>query len=176
MEERRSKGLCYNCDEKNAPGHRYKRLFLLEGIEKDEPYDKDPHEEMEAEDAGAYIHALSNPGGAKTMQIWGEILGHNLRVLIDSGSTHCFVDTLTANKLGLTIATRPPLHVSVANGGQLRCSGVSRNVQIVLGSANFTVDLFLIPLGEFGVVLGVNWLCTLGTINWDFSNSHDFPI
>ncbi|RVW74901.1 hypothetical protein CK203_054589 [Vitis vinifera] len=31
MKERRDKGLCFNCDEKFAPGHRCKKLFLIEG-------------------------------------------------------------------------------------------------------------------------------------------------
>ena len=35
MEERKKKGLCYNCDDKWAPGHKCKQatLFLLEGVE-----------------------------------------------------------------------------------------------------------------------------------------------
>jgi hypothetical protein len=39
MQEMREKGLCYNCDEKFQPGHRCNRprLFLLEGVEFEEP-------------------------------------------------------------------------------------------------------------------------------------------
>ena len=35
MDDRRKKGLCYNCDEKWGPGHKCKnvKLFLLEGID-----------------------------------------------------------------------------------------------------------------------------------------------
>ena len=35
MDERRKKGLCYNCDEKWGPRHKCKnvKLFLLEGID-----------------------------------------------------------------------------------------------------------------------------------------------
>ena len=35
MEERKNKRLCYNCDDKWAPGHKCKsaKLFLLEGVE-----------------------------------------------------------------------------------------------------------------------------------------------
>jgi hypothetical protein len=38
QEERRRKGLCYNCDEKYTRGHNRvcQRLFLLEGIEEDD--------------------------------------------------------------------------------------------------------------------------------------------
>jgi len=34
MEERRKKGLCFNCDEKFQPGHHCKsaKLFLLKGL------------------------------------------------------------------------------------------------------------------------------------------------
>jgi len=31
MQSRREKGLCFNCDEKFSPGHRCKKLFLIEG-------------------------------------------------------------------------------------------------------------------------------------------------
>ena len=30
LQERRVKGLCYNCNEKFVPGHRCKKLFLIE--------------------------------------------------------------------------------------------------------------------------------------------------
>ena len=35
MEERKKKGLCYNCDEKWGPGHKCKNamLFLLDCVE-----------------------------------------------------------------------------------------------------------------------------------------------
>ena len=35
MEERKNKGLCYNCDDKWEPGYKCKQttLFLLEGVE-----------------------------------------------------------------------------------------------------------------------------------------------
>jgi hypothetical protein len=32
MKDRRERGLCFNCDEKFRPGHRCKKLFLIEGI------------------------------------------------------------------------------------------------------------------------------------------------
>lgn len=42
--------------------------------------------------------------------------------------------------------------------------------QVRLGKNSFMLDLFLISLGDFGVVLGVNWLRTLGPISWDFEH------
>lgn len=43
------------------------------------------------------------------------------------------------------------------------------DVQMQAGSNSFMLDLFVIPLEEFDVVLGVHWLQTLGKIVWDFS-------
>jgi hypothetical protein len=39
LQVRRDRGLCFNCDERFIPGHRCKKLFLLEGIylEEEEP-------------------------------------------------------------------------------------------------------------------------------------------
>lgn len=46
MQEKRDKGLCYNCDEKYHIGHKCNRpkLFLLEGVEIE-----GEHEEVEEE-------------------------------------------------------------------------------------------------------------------------------
>lgn len=39
LQARRDRGLCFNCDERFMPGHRCKKLFLLEGIY---PEEKEP--------------------------------------------------------------------------------------------------------------------------------------
>ncbi|WVZ51300.1 hypothetical protein U9M48_002455 [Paspalum notatum var. saurae] len=36
MQQRRQAGLCYNCDEKFVPGHRCKRIFVLEVVPDDD--------------------------------------------------------------------------------------------------------------------------------------------
>ncbi len=36
LKERRDRGLCFNCDEKFSPGHRCKKLFLIEGVYEEE--------------------------------------------------------------------------------------------------------------------------------------------
>jgi hypothetical protein len=70
MQERKERGLCYNCDEKFQPGHKCSRprLFLLEGVELDEleeiqveevfPKEETEAEPQEAELLGISLHAL----------------------------------------------------------------------------------------------------------------------
>ncbi|KAG6476671.1 hypothetical protein ZIOFF_065917 [Zingiber officinale] len=47
--------------------------------------------------------------------------------------------------------------------------GVCRNVLIHLDDHKFNIEFFILPLGDIGAVLGVNWLRTLSPILWDFS-------
>jgi hypothetical protein len=39
---------------------------------------------------------------------------------------------------------------------------------MVMGAEHFSTNLYMLPLDSFNIVLGVQWLCTLGTIMWDF--------
>ena len=57
----------------------------------------------------------------------------------------------------------------VANGGTLPCKGKCRNVHIYMGDYNLCSDMFSLTLGGCDVVLGAQWLCTLGSILWDFA-------
>ncbi|TXG68705.1 hypothetical protein EZV62_003640 [Acer yangbiense] len=52
LQERRTRGLCFNCDEKFSPGHHCKKLFLIEGIfpSVDELLDETTVEEEEEEE------------------------------------------------------------------------------------------------------------------------------
>jgi len=48
LKDRRERGLCFNCDDKFSPGHRCKKLFLIEGIYEGEVENPDLTEEGEA--------------------------------------------------------------------------------------------------------------------------------
>ena len=60
LKERRDKGLCYNCNEKFAPGHRCKMLFLIEAYTTEEHGDVSMELELEEEQETPSIslHAL----------------------------------------------------------------------------------------------------------------------
>lgn len=56
----------------------------------------------------------------------------------------------------------------MANGGILNslgtCSGVSPGLQ----DYSFNADFFLLQISGLDIVLGAQWLQTLGEIHWDF--------
>jgi len=55
----------------------------------------------------------------------------------------------------------------VANGERIACPGVLRDASITIDGVTFQVDLYVMPLAGFDLVLGTQWLATLGPVVWD---------
>jgi len=102
------------------------------------------------------------------MRVTGKVKTTPLHILIDSGSTHNFLDLATAKRLHCEIRKIPPLQVVVANGQQLVCTSMCKNFSWSLLAETFTTDVILVPLGNYEMVLGIQWLASLGPILWDF--------
>ena len=58
--------------------------------------------------------------------------------------------------------------VKVANGASIRTQGVCSNVKVTMQGQVFAVDLNALALGDYELVLGTQWLRTLGLIQWYF--------
>jgi hypothetical protein len=58
---------------------------------------------------------------------------------------------------------------TVANGERIAYLGVIRQAAFTVDGDTFLADLFVLPLARYDVVLGTQWLATLGPILWDFS-------
>jgi hypothetical protein len=175
MAERRRQGLYYNCDEQYVPGHRCARLFF---IELDDFAAEDAPLEEDLEIPHISLHAITGLWSIRvtdTVQLRVVIGTHTFIALLDTGSTHSFIDSSALDALGLQPETRPGLRVMVANGDKLTSAGLCRSIPLSIDGCHFCVDCFALPLGGFDLVLGVDWLRTLGAILWDF-NSHSVTI
>lgn len=96
MAQRRANGLCYNYDEKFVLGHRCKKLFIIEiaGTGAD---DEEVDEEIECA-------ALTVAHDAPAISLHAISLGDAVTVaLLDSGSSHNFIDTAMAQRAGLQL-------------------------------------------------------------------------
>jgi hypothetical protein len=93
MQDRRSRSLCFNCEEKFVPGHHCQKLFLIEGLyeENDEGSDSFDEPEGDASDEPRIsLHAITGSPTPRTMQVLGRLGTHRLTTLMDTGSTHNF--------------------------------------------------------------------------------------
>jgi hypothetical protein len=94
--------------------------------------------------------------------------GATLRALLDSGSTHNFVDTDVAARVEITLCGCAGLRVAVATGDRVSSPGCYHNLHLTVGGEPFDIDLYGIALGTYDMALGVQWLESLGPILWDF--------
>ena len=175
MSKRRAAGLCYFCDEKYTPGHFLKhkktQLFVMEVEDEDEltPEEQEMIEEQEGGDlAQISVNAVTGVSGYRTMRVKGLSGKRTLFVLIDTGSTHNFIDEKVAEKLGCELLPAGTTRVAVADGSKLGVSAKINNLQWSFQHNSFTADFMVIPLGGCDMVLGIQWLEQWGPITWDF--------
>ena len=70
--------------------------------------------------------------------------------------------------LQLSVDPTVSFEVKVASGATIKTKGVCSNIKVFMQGHNFLVDLNALPLGDYELVLGTQWLRTLGMIQWDF--------
>jgi hypothetical protein len=159
MAERQRQGLCYNRDEKYVRVHRCPQLFYLEvtDFEEDESVETEPV---------ISLHTLTDIRSEGTMQIEVSIMGQALTTLLDASSTHNFINLGTARALKLEYSPNQGLQAMVANGGKVTCSRFPNNI----GIEEFIMDAYAIPLDSFNIILGVQFLRTLGPTLWDLED------
>ena len=71
-------------------------------------------------------------------------------------------------KLGLSVKPTTPFRVYIGNGDHLLCSYYCPHVTIVLQGNSFSLDLYLLPIEGPEVVLGIQWLQSLGRVCHDY--------
>lgn len=58
----------------------------------------------------------------------------------------------------------------VGNGDKLRCNTFCSNLPVTLGKTQFLIDFYVLPISRADVILGIQWLKTLGPIVTDCAN------
>jgi len=119
----RDQGLCYYCDDKWIRGHRCKpqlHLFIANGT--DDPLCLDsslPLELYPDPQPQISLNVVAGTLAPETLCIYGSINNHQVIILVDSGSTHNFIQSHIAKFLHLPSTLTPTLRVMVGNGNTL---------------------------------------------------------
>jgi hypothetical protein len=177
------KGLCFNCEEKFHKGHKCSSQFFLLIMDDDVSLESqltvippapdlptDPGPDPNPDQAKISFHALSGHLAPETLRLVGRVSNHNVVLLVDGGSTHNFIQERLVKSLGLTAQPTSSLKVMVGNGNEIDCHQVCPQVKIHIQSHVFTVDVHVLALSGADIVLGVQWLKSLGPILTDYND------
>ncbi|XP_024024260.1 uncharacterized protein LOC112092398 [Morus notabilis] len=86
------------------------------------------------------------------------------RVLFDTGATHTFVSASFVKILGLKPDDLETLMFISSPLGRVEVTSACRSCVITIGSEKLKADLIILPMNQFDVVLGMDWLSTYGAI------------
>ncbi|KAG8386825.1 hypothetical protein BUALT_Bualt03G0189200 [Buddleja alternifolia] len=184
LEEKRAKGLCFLCDEKYSREHiciKKRQLYILDmnedldGIMVEHlPMDNDMVDTHDTPDEFPHsnfhisMNAMSGIHDFRTMTVTASFKDKNIHILIDTRSTHNFIDVEAAKRLGCKLEATQCFPVLVADGSKIFRQAICKQFSWKMQGVNFFTDLMVLPLGACEVVLGIQWLITLGDISWNF--------
>ena len=87
------------------------------------------------------------------MKVRMSIAGISGIALLDSRSSHNFIDTELAQRASVRLQPCPHLTVTVANGDRVASPRKAPAQNVSIDGEAFDVDLYALPLGEYDMVL-----------------------
>jgi hypothetical protein len=174
---RRAHGLCYKCGAKWSRDHKCAEVVQLHLVQ--ELLDMFPDDVTTATSTPESptspqimmhlsVAAAVGTASPKTLCLSGQIQGHSLSILVDSGSSHTFIDSALACCLSGVQQLQPAVRVQVANGAMLSCTThIPAAVWSVQGCA-FSTDIKILPLSSYNMILGMDWLASFSPmqVHW----------
>ncbi|XP_057755398.1 uncharacterized protein LOC130974540 [Arachis stenosperma] len=186
---RREKGLCYWCDEHFSPTHkcpnRHFMLFQLEEIAEEEaeeqqmtnteqPAPEDVMQQLEQQVAEHHLsyNAMNGAEGLATIRLTARILGHEIQVLIDGGSSDSFIQPRIAKFLNLPVEPAPGFNVMVGNFELMKVEGCIKALEVNMqGHKMIVPQVYVLHVAGGDLVLGTTWLKRLKAHIVDYDSS-----
>ncbi|XP_019191750.1 PREDICTED: uncharacterized protein LOC109186281 [Ipomoea nil] len=165
----REQNRCFRCFDPWSPGHKCKSptFNIIEGVEnldceeeanEEQPVSVESVIAPESETVEVTLCAVIGGEGFNTIKLMGSIGKQAITILVDSGSTHSFLDPRVLNQMKIIPEKSSPLMVTVANWNtmvcDLKCDGLKWQVQNVV----FERDFRVLKLGGCDMVLGMDWI------------------
>ncbi|XP_042954591.1 uncharacterized protein LOC122291003 [Carya illinoinensis] len=183
VQERIKKGLCFKCGDKWSKEHKCRAgqayVLLEDGSNEveDETHEETSSEELKQEraesseslgEAELSLNAISGVPRPTSMRVMVWVGKFEVTLLVDSGSTHNFVNSNIVTKIGLKSCAINPFEVKVANGDKLKCEEIVREVKMNIQGVSIVADLHVLALGGLDIVLGNAWLRSVGKVLNDY--------
>jgi hypothetical protein len=186
---RRARGLCQYCAEKWEKGHKCSPTVQLHAMQELWDMVDQEHTEPDGEFVDSteqFVVLLSQEASATkcsatTFKLHGTIQGVSLLVLLDSGSSHSFLNVAHHSLLSGFTVLQQPLHVLVANDSIIQCTEELLDAAWYLQGFQFRSTFKVIPIPCYDLILGMDWLEDHSPMHvdwkhkWMFIKYHDQP-
>jgi hypothetical protein len=159
-------GLCQYCAKKYLRGHKCASTIQLQVVQELWglfTVDSDSESGIGDSDYDTQVNmllsweAVSSNCDADTLKFMGQIQGHTVVILIDSASSHSFINSCLSRLLAGVVAVADPIKVRVANGQVITCQSKITKAEWLIQGYQFVGDLKLIPLPYYDIILGIDW-------------------
>ena len=179
LKYRKDNHLCYQCAGKFSrthvcPNKDLQVITVIGGVEMEFLEEFDAETEVVEEHQGVQLMVLSfnafiGMESLTTTKIRGVVGKYEVIVLLDSGATHNFISPALVEKAQLKLHHDNSLNVLHGTGIQVSGLGVCEVVSLQLQGLQFTSNFVDLELGGVDVVLGIQWLRTLGKceVDWE---------
>jgi hypothetical protein len=102
------------------------------------------------------LNALTSFSTPQTLKLINHIKHWKVIILVDSGSTHNFIQCHISQETHCYIHAVNNFQIMIANGGSMKCGGHCENVRLQIGDYHLKFDMFSIDMGGCDIVLGAN--------------------
>ncbi|KAJ4789708.1 polyprotein [Rhynchospora pubera] len=176
FEQKKALGLCHRCDEKWHPGHKcaIRNVHLLKDMEEDveeEVYDECTEEldEDVVEETIISLFSAKDTSKVKNMKFKGMVGKIPVCALVDSGSTHSFVNPSILQGQRFTITKNTPMAVVVASGHKMITEAACNALKFSIQGHEFEKDMRVLDVKGYDLILGLDWLRDMGPMVVDWS-------
>lgn len=175
---KRKNGLCFKCPERWSKAHVCKNkslqvMVVNQGCEMElveEEFFEASEGDERTEIMELSLYSFLGWSSPTTTRIKGKIGKTSVVVLIDSGATHNFISPEIVKKARLQSTKGSKFTVMVGTGISVHGSGICKGVELQLQSVMITTNFIVLEPGSADVILGIQWLRTLGRCEVDWEN------
>jgi hypothetical protein len=174
--------LCFRCGDKFSKEHQCKKplqLLTIQLGEFGEVFTEDTVQALEllsepvSGDAAVQcchisLQAVSGGEANETICLRAQVGNQIMITLIDSGSSHSFINQEFALLAKCPITSAPVAQVKLANGSLVLCDQQVSALEWMTQGYTFSTTMRVLELGGYDAVLGMDWLksCSPMTVDW----------
>jgi hypothetical protein len=166
---RKANGLCFRCGDKYSKEHQCKQASQLltiqlgdfgEILSADTVHALELLEESApaAECCHISVHAIAGTESSVSLRLRTMVGNQLCLILVDSGSSHSFVNAEFARRVGANVQAITPVQVKVANNQTMYSNYVAPDFSWWIQGHTFSHDMRLLELGAYDAIIGMDWL------------------